>query len=1596
MLKQIAELQTRLQAADAKLAAIEATEFDLGGKENRFRLMFEQGAMGVAVIHSKTGRYLEVNQRFADIVGYSSAELLQKTFWEITHPDDIQTDHQNMNNFSNGEIKRLQVEKRYIHKNGSIVWCRVHGASIWRDGIKPVFHLAIIEDITERRRIDLALIETENRYQALFENAVDAIHIANENDEIIAVNDRMCELMGYSREELLTMTIPELQAPAVRGKTGEIVRGEIDRYQGQVFESYNIHKDGHIFPVELTVSVMPSEGDDQYFCVLRDISTRKKAEEYLHQSAYLLNEAEKVARLGSFDLNITNGNWTSSQTLQDIFGIDQDYETNIDSWLALVHPDDRHYMDEYFTRYILTQHEDFDREYQIIRANDGAARWVHGLGKLEYDEYDNPVRLIGTIQDITVRKEYENEIQTWRDRYEVTVQTSGHILYDWDPITNEVTYGGAVEDILGYSLSEMAGGLDRWIELIHPDDVAHINKDIDNLIKTQKEAQLKYRIRRRDGAYVLVEDSGNFVFDEDGQATRMVGFVKDISAQEQAAQAIRESEARFRALFDESPIVLWEEDFSEVKNYLHQLQAEGVTDFRTHFQENPQVVLACANRVRTLHVNQACIEAHEAPSAAALMNNLEQIFTPETLSVFADEILTFWEGETHFEAESISQTLTGKPLHSDVRITIPPGYEDTWAKVFVSSIDISERKQAEKALAENEVRYRILFEESPMILWEEDFSAVKEYIDDLKARGISDFISYFSENSKAVKTCAELVKIVGVNQRGLKSREIDSFEDVPENLSPLITNEYIANFTKEIAYFAEGGTAFESEHIGRDAVGNPTFAIIRSIIPRGYEDTWEKVFVSSVDISERKQFERWIEGLNHLKEALLVPGDLDTKIKLVTDRVVEIFKADFCRIWIARPGDRCDQGCIHAEVQTGPHVCSDREHCLHLIASSGRYTHIDGEAHGRVPFGAYKIGRVAAGDEPKFITNDVTHDPRVHDHTWAADLGLVSFAGYRITDSEGVTIGVLALFSKAELSPQADALLETVANTLSQVITATQSEQALQESESRYRSLFESAPVALWEQDLSGIKRFLDDLQAAGITDLRAHFDSHPEDVNLCFSMIKVLGTNRAGLDQSQVENLAELEKTVADRIMAQTIDQFIRQILGMLEVELYQGEVVTIDLAGDKVYTLIQVSIPPQYKDTWERVFVSAIDVTAQKRAEARIRENEIRYRSLFHDSSIEQWEQDHSEIKVYIDTLKTNGVTDFRAYFDSHPDEIIKCIQMIKIIDVNQIVLDFHNAKNPEELKKRFLELPTTDSLDSFKEQLVAFIDGHRNFEIEVESKDLDGNVKNSLLKASIFPAYVDTWERVYLASLDITASRQIETLLKRRAEEMATLHAFTLDINMPTDMHTVFNAIVERATEFFMGSGGGLYICEPEERQARYTVSYQNPNDNIGVVVKYGEGVTGIVAETGTPMIVNNYQHWEHKIPTLAGGPNYRIMSAPISWRQAVTSVIHIYREVSDPEFTQSDLEMLEIFANNAAIGIENTRLIQEAQAHADKLEDRVAQRTADLTMLVNAMTGREVRMAELKEVIQKLRKQITAAGMIPVADDPLNMGIDEKLD
>jgi two-component system sensor histidine kinase UhpB len=145
--------------------------------EEHFRTLFEQAAVGVALLETKTGRYVRINQKYCEFLGYSSEEMLQKELQDVTFPDNIQTNLDNNALLITGAIREFSIEKRYIRKDGTVVWGKLSASPLWKSGAKTetYFHIAVVEDITERKQAEEQLRHAKEQVERFNQHLTEAI-----------------------------------------------------------------------------------------------------------------------------------------------------------------------------------------------------------------------------------------------------------------------------------------------------------------------------------------------------------------------------------------------------------------------------------------------------------------------------------------------------------------------------------------------------------------------------------------------------------------------------------------------------------------------------------------------------------------------------------------------------------------------------------------------------------------------------------------------------------------------------------------------------------------------------------------------------------------------------------------------------------------------------------------------------------------------------------------------------------------------------------------------------------------------------------------------------------------------------------------------------------------------------------------------------------------------------------------------------------------------------------------------------------------------------------------------------------------------------
>jgi PAS domain S-box-containing protein len=352
---------------------------------------------------------------------------------------------------------------------------------------------------------------------------------------------------------------------------------------------------------------------------------------------------------------------------------------------------------------------------------------------------------------------------------------------------------------------------------------------------------------------------------------------------------------------------------------------------------------------------------------------------------------------------------------------------------IVFSQDISKRKKTEKILQENIIKLQTIYNTLPVIIW--------------------------STNREGIFTLSEGKELQAL---GLTSGELlgkSVFDVYKEN--PIII--------EKMKTCLKGRSCEYDVQVGE--------SIYNSVLTPIYDEN-EKILGSNglaIDVTEKRRVENELKHgaerlikLNYIKEDLLMTGGLNEKIKRITDSVVDMFNADFARIWLVKPGDLCSSSCKFAGMTAGENNCPDHNNCLHLIASSGSYTDIEKSEHRRIPIGKYKIGRLAASKGPGFFTNDVLNDPLIHNKEWAGKLNMASFAGYRLKSHDNETIGIIAFFSKSHLTNNDEAMFQAIAGTSSEVILASKADDNIRHLRNYLSNIINSMPSALVGVDSDG------------------------------------------------------------------------------------------------------------------------------------------------------------------------------------------------------------------------------------------------------------------------------------------------------------------------------------------------------------------------------------------------------------------------------------------------------------------------------------------------------------------------------------------------
>ncbi len=392
------------------------------------------------------------------------------------------------------------------------------------------------------------IIETSTRpapeelYRTIFEQAADGIFIADTQGRFLEVNRQGCELLGYSRQEVLNLSLQDL-IPA-EDLTSDPLRHDDLRAGKTVRKERRLRcRDGRLLPVEISARML---SDGSLLSIVHDITERMRAERALREKDELLREMSAMAKIGGweFDVATLQGTWT--EEVARIHDLDPESETNAELGLSFYQGESREKIDS-AVREAVKLGKPYDLELELVTA-EGNHKWVRTIGHpIKHD--DHVVKVRGTFQDITDRKQAEEKLRAEEERFRLAAESLSDVVYEWD-LGSSVQWFGNIDELLGYAPGGFPRTLEGWMGILHPEDRDRVWTAVERHLRGEAAYDIEYRVRHKDGSWRHWLARGKVLRDAGGKPYRWVGAITDITDQKRAEESLRQSRERVRFLAD--------------------------------------------------------------------------------------------------------------------------------------------------------------------------------------------------------------------------------------------------------------------------------------------------------------------------------------------------------------------------------------------------------------------------------------------------------------------------------------------------------------------------------------------------------------------------------------------------------------------------------------------------------------------------------------------------------------------------------------------------------------------------------------------------------------------------------------------------------------------------------------------------------------------------------------------------------------------------------------------------------------------------------------------------------------------------------------
>tara|TARA_R110002050_G_scaffold94765_2_gene197256 strand:+ start:121956 stop:126611 length:4656 start_codon:yes stop_codon:yes gene_type:complete len=483
------------------------------------------------VVMNIDGEIIDVNPAFCKLTNFKKKELLGKTapfpFWP---PESYEAIQACLQKTLQGEIG--DFEFLFMRKGGERFQAALATSSIKNREGEIIAFFVTIDDITERKKAEELLIKSEKSLDNFINNIGDPLFVKDSDSRLLLVNDAFCKMFNLSKTDIIGKTLAEDVTPEERE-----VFLRIDR---QVLSTgvENINEENLTVRGEKTRIIstkknrfIDDSGKRYLIGIIRDITERKQSEIKLKESEKSLLEAQKIAKLGSYNLDLKTQIAETSMIFNEIVGLDSNSELTFDIWRTITHPEDTLNNQKVFDECLETGGV-FDLEYRILTKNKKELKWIHGLGEVVYTNGE-ATNFFGTIQDITDRKQVQIELNSAKDFSEGLIKSMHEGLVVFSLHTEIISVNPSFCEMSGFTENELIGKKCPY-PFSPPEIIEEANSRHEKLTKGEHIDGFESVYMQKNGTRFNVHVQVSSIWDKDKNRIAYFGTVQDITKRKKA------------------------------------------------------------------------------------------------------------------------------------------------------------------------------------------------------------------------------------------------------------------------------------------------------------------------------------------------------------------------------------------------------------------------------------------------------------------------------------------------------------------------------------------------------------------------------------------------------------------------------------------------------------------------------------------------------------------------------------------------------------------------------------------------------------------------------------------------------------------------------------------------------------------------------------------------------------------------------------------------------------------------------------------------------------------------------------------------------